>query len=73
MVQSMARELTPQGIHIGHVIVDGKIRPPGSGDATSDGQQLDPDAIASTFLHLLAQPRNAWTWEIEVRPWVERF
>ena len=35
--------------------------------------RLDPDAIASTYLHLLTQPRNAWSWEIEVRPWVERF
>ncbi len=73
MAQSLARELAPRGIHVGHVIVDGKIRPPGCGDETAGDQQLDPDAIASTYLHLLAQPRNAWTWEIEVRPWVERF
>jgi len=73
LAQSMARELMPQGIHIGHIVVDGGIRPPG--DATDDGKddRLDPDAIASTYLHLLAQPRNAWSWEIEVRPWVERF
>ena len=73
LAQSMARELMPQGIHIGHIIVDGAIRP--AGDAADDGKddRLDPDAIASTYLHLLAQPRNAWSWEIEVRPWVERF
>ena len=72
LAQSMARELSPQGIHVAHVVVDGSIRPaaaPGDGlDA-----QLDPDAIAATYVHILAQPRNAWSWEIEVRPWVERF
>ena len=73
LAQSMARELAPLGIHVGHVVVDGGIRP--SGDAGDDGKddRLDPDAIASTYLHLLTQPRNAWTWEIEVRPWVEKF
>ena len=72
LAQSMARELSPQGIHVAHVVVDGSIRPAG---APNDGQdaQLDPDAIAASYVHLLAQPRNAWSWEIEVRPWVERF
>ena len=72
LAQSMARELSPQGIHVAHVVVDGSIRPAG---AQSDAQdtQLDPDAIAATYALLLAQPRNAWSWEIEVRPWVERF
>ncbi len=73
LAQSMARELSPQGIHVGHVVVDGSIRQPGqAGEAQSD-DRLDPDAIAATYLHLLTQPRNAWSWEIEVRPWVERF
>jgi len=73
LAQSMARELAPLGIHVGHVVIDGGIRP--SGEAGDDGKddRLDPDAIASTYLHLLSQPRNAWSWEIEVRPWVERF
>ncbi len=73
LAQSMARELAPLGIHVGHIIVDGGIRP--SGEAADDGKddRLDPDAIAATYLHLLSQPRNAWTWEIEVRPWVEKF
>ena len=73
LAQSMARELTPQGIHVAHIVIDGAIRPPG--DAVDGGKddRLDPDAIALTYLHLLAQPRNAWTWEIEVRPWVEKF
>ena len=72
LAQSMARELSPQGIHVAHIVVDGSIRPAG---APNDGQdtQLDPDAIAASYVHLLAQPRNAWSWEIEVRPWVEHF
>jgi NAD(P)-dependent dehydrogenase (short-subunit alcohol dehydrogenase family) len=76
LAQSLARELAPQGIHVGHVIVDGAIRPPSAanaGTSTMPDAQLDPDAIALTYLHLLAQPRSAWTWEVEVRPWVERF
>lgn len=72
LAQSMARELAPQGIHVAHVVVDGAIRPVGE---KNDGQDalLDPDAIAATYVHLLAQPRSAWSWEIEVRPWVEHF
>jgi short-subunit dehydrogenase len=74
LAQSMARELHPQGIHVAHVVVDGGIRsarrvePPDRPDSL-----LDPDAIAQTYLHLLNQPRSAWSWEIEVRPWVENF
>ncbi len=72
LAQSMARELAPQGIHVAHVVVDGGIR---SARRPGDGQDqwLDPDAIAETYLHLLQQHRSAWTWEIEVRPWVEKF
>ncbi|MEO7338833.1 MAG: SDR family NAD(P)-dependent oxidoreductase [Caldimonas sp.] len=73
LAQSMARELMPQGIHVGHIVVDGSIRPSGDAANDVDDHRLDPDAIAATYLQLLAQPRNAWTWEIEVRPWVERF
>lgn len=73
LAQSMARELAPQGIHVGHVVIDGAIRPPGEAADGGNDDRLDPDAIASTYLQLLAQPRNAWTWEIEVRPWVEKF
>jgi len=74
LAQSMARELAPQGIHVGHVVVDGGIRserrpnPPDRPDS-----MLDPDAIAQSFLHLLQQPRSAWAWEIELRPWLEKF
>jgi len=72
LAQSMARELAPQGIHVAHVVVDGGIR---SARRPDDGQDqwLDPDAIAESYLHLLQQHRSCWTFEIEVRPWVEKF
>jgi NAD(P)-dependent dehydrogenase (short-subunit alcohol dehydrogenase family) len=76
VAQSMARELGPKGIHVAHVVIDGQIRseryahleqqrPP-------DGL-LDPAAIAESFWHLHQQPRSAWTLELDLRPWVERF
>jgi NAD(P)-dependent dehydrogenase (short-subunit alcohol dehydrogenase family) len=74
LAQSLARELSPQGIHVAHVVIDGGIRsaqrpdPPEKPDSL-----LDPDAIAQTYLNLLQQQRSAWAWEIELRPWVERF
>jgi NAD(P)-dependent dehydrogenase (short-subunit alcohol dehydrogenase family) len=71
LAQSMARELAPKGIHVAHFVIDGAIRRDGVVD---DAQStLDPDAIAGTYLHVLMQPRSAWTWEVELRPWVERF
>jgi NADP-dependent 3-hydroxy acid dehydrogenase YdfG len=74
LAQSMARELHPQGIHVAHIVVDGGIR---SGRRAEPPDQpeslLDPDAIAETYLHLIRQPRSAWSWEVEVRPWVEKF
>jgi NAD(P)-dependent dehydrogenase (short-subunit alcohol dehydrogenase family) len=74
LAQSMARELAPQGIHVAHVVVDGGIRSSRRPDAADHPDAtLDPDAIAASYLHLLRQPRSAWTWEIEVRPWVEKF
>lgn len=71
LAQSMARELAPKGIHVAHFVVDGAIRPPGSSDPGD--AMVDPDAIAATYLDVLRQPRSAWTWEVELRPWVERF
>ena len=74
LAQSMARELSPRGVHVAHVVIDGGIRsaqrtePPDKPDS-----MLDPDAIAQAYLHLLQQHRSAWAWEIELRPWVERF
>lgn len=77
LAQSMARELAPKGIHVAHFVIDGGVRNAARGrveatDATADSL-LDPDAIASSYLHVVQQPRSAWTWEIELRPWVERF
>jgi NAD(P)-dependent dehydrogenase (short-subunit alcohol dehydrogenase family) len=74
LAQSLARELAPQGIHVAHVVIDGGIRsvrrsePPDKPDSL-----LDPDAIAQTYWHLLQQPRSAWSWEVELRPWMEKF
>jgi NAD(P)-dependent dehydrogenase (short-subunit alcohol dehydrogenase family) len=74
LAQSMARELAPQGIHVAHFVIDGAIRNPGRIEAPDKpDSMLDPDAIAATYLHVLRQPRSAWTWEIELRPWVEKF
>ena len=74
LAQSMARELTPHGIHVAHFVIDGGIRSerrPESADKPD--ALLDPDAIAQSYLHVLQQPRSAWTFELEVRPWVENF
>ena len=74
LAQSMARELQPQGIHVAHVVVDGGIRSERRADPPDKPDSfLDPDAIAQSYLHLLQQPRSAWAWEIELRPWLERF
>lgn len=72
LAQSMARELSPQGIHVAHFVIDGGIAQPGR-TASGPDSLLDPDAIALNYLHVLRQPRSAWTWEIELRPWVEKF
>src|SRR5438552_7692921 len=74
LTQSLSRELSPQGIHIAHFVIDGGIRGPGRrDDADKPDALLDPDAIALTYLNILRQPRSAWTCEVELRPWLERF
>jgi NAD(P)-dependent dehydrogenase (short-subunit alcohol dehydrogenase family) len=74
LAQSMARELSPRGIHIAHVVIDGGIRSAQRAEAPDKpDSMLDPDAIAQSYLDLLRQQRSAWAWEIELRPWVERF
>ncbi len=74
LAQSMARELSPSGIHVAHVVVDGGIRSGRRPEAPDKADSLlDPEAIAQTYLHLIHQPRSAWAWEVELRPWVERF
>ncbi len=74
LAQSIARELQPQNIHVAHFVIDGAIRNPGRTEpADKPDSMLDPDAIAETYMAVLAQNRSAWTWEVELRPWVERF
>ena len=77
LAQSVARELHPQGVHVAHVVIDGAVRDPerpGRAEpADRPDRMLDPDAIAETYLQLHRQPRSAWAWEIELRPWVESF
>ena len=74
LAQSAARELGPKGIHVAHVVIDGGVRsgrrpdPQDNPDST-----LSPEGIAQTYLDLIRQPRDAWSFEVEVRPWVERF
>jgi NAD(P)-dependent dehydrogenase (short-subunit alcohol dehydrogenase family) len=74
LAQSMARELSPQGIHVAHVVIDGGIKSARRAEAADNPDSLlDPDAIAESYMHLIHQPRSAWAWEIELRPWVEKF
>jgi NAD(P)-dependent dehydrogenase (short-subunit alcohol dehydrogenase family) len=74
LAQSLARELAPQGIHVAHFIIDGGIARPGRATPPDQPESLlDADAIAANYLHVMRQPRSAWTWEIELRPWVEKF
>ncbi|AWN43959.1 SDR family NAD(P)-dependent oxidoreductase [Methylobacterium durans] len=73
--ESLARELQPQGIHVAHFVIDGAIRNPARGGEPPDAPDstLDPDAIARAYRDLLRQDRSAWTSEVALRPWVERF
>ena len=76
LAQSMARELAPKNIHVAHVVIDGGIARPGA-DPRAAGRgpdgMLQPEAIAATYLHLHRQHRSTWSWEVELRPWVETF
>ena len=74
LAQSLARELHPQNIHIGHFVIDGGIASERA-DRQDDGsdRMLDPDAIAEAYLQFHNQHRSAWAWEVELRPWVETF
>src|SRR6185436_13590755 len=77
LAQSVARELQPKGIHVAHFVIDGGVRSLERGRVEGSNMAadsyLDPEAIAQSYLHVVQQPRSAWTWEVELRPWVERF
>ncbi|SAL05232.1 short chain dehydrogenase/reductase family oxidoreductase [Caballeronia arationis] len=74
MAQCMARELAPKNLHVAHFVIDGGIASSwASEDDSADDKWLNPDAIAQEYLHIHRQHRSAWTWEVELRPWVEKF
>ena len=76
LAQSLARELQPQNIHVAHFVIDGGIlQGPGDTRAAERGEDamLLPDEIAKDYLHVHRQHRSSWTWEIELRPWLEKF
>ena len=71
LAQSLARELHPQNVHVAHFVIDGGIQPGDEGD--SEDRRLLADQIARDYLHVHRQHRSSWTWEMEVRPWQEKF
>jgi NAD(P)-dependent dehydrogenase (short-subunit alcohol dehydrogenase family) len=74
LAQSATRELGPLGVHVAHFVIDGGVRSAVRPDpAERPDSTLDPDAIAQAYVDVLRQPRSAWSWEIELRPWVENF
>jgi NAD(P)-dependent dehydrogenase (short-subunit alcohol dehydrogenase family) len=80
IAQSAAREYGPRGIHVAHVVIDGGIDgerlrsvAPNHVEQAGENGLLDPDAIADTYWHLHEQPRSAWTHEVDLRPFKERF
>lgn len=76
LAQSLARELQPQNIHVAHFVIDGGIKQgPDDARAAERGEDamLLPDEIAKDYLHVHRQHRSSWTWEVELRPWVEKF
>jgi NAD(P)-dependent dehydrogenase (short-subunit alcohol dehydrogenase family) len=73
LAQSLARELAPKNIHVAHFVIDGGIRSEGRPAAAGEDAMLEPDEIARSYLSVYRQHRSAWSWELELRPWVEKF
>ena len=79
LAQSMARELGPQGIHVAHVIIDGVVDTPSAQQWENYAKKKEEDRIlkaediAETYWHLHTQKRSAWTQELDLRPWTEKF
>jgi NAD(P)-dependent dehydrogenase (short-subunit alcohol dehydrogenase family) len=76
LAQSMARELAPKGVHVAHAVIDGQIesvRNPSLLGERGPDSLLPPSAIAESYYQLHRQPRGAWTHELDLRPWVEKF
>lgn len=76
VAQSFARDLGPKGVHVAHIVIDGQIESDRPGYRSNERGQdavLSPASIAETYLHLHRQHRSAWTHEVDLRPWVEKF
>jgi|SRR5882724_10124959 len=75
LAQSLAREFGPKNIHVAHFVIDGGIGKSSDPRAASRGQDgmLDPDAIAETYTAIYRQHRSAWAFEVDLRPWLEKF
>jgi NAD(P)-dependent dehydrogenase (short-subunit alcohol dehydrogenase family) len=80
LAHGLAREFAPQGLHVAHVIIDGMIegdqllsRFPAAKERAGEDGMLQPDAIADAYFMLHAQPRSAWTLELDLRPYKESF
>ena len=75
LAQALARELHPKNIHIGHFVIDGGIKSELRPERKDDGKDgmLDPGAIAKCYLEFHRQHRSCWAWEMELRPWMEKF
>ena len=80
LAESMARELAPKGIHVAHIVIDGAIDTQFISEVFPDTYALkdregilNPEHIAENYLMLHKQPKSAWTFEIDLRPWIERW
>lgn len=84
LAQSMARELGPEGVHVAHLVIDAGVdtawvrerireRTGREGDAIPEDALVDPDSIAEAYCYLHRQPRDAWTFELDLRPAIEKW